>query len=47
MWGDDPEVWRLVFELLQDFKGSVREMLLWLSIYHPNERLDGEIEDAV
>lgn len=47
LWGDDPEVWRLVFELLQDFKGSVREMLLWLSIYHPNERLDGEIEDAV
>jgi hypothetical protein len=46
VWGDDADVWRLVFELLQDFKGSIREMLLWLSIYHPNEKLDREIESA-
>lgn len=46
VWGDDADVWRLAFELLQDFKGSIREMLLWLSIYHPNEKLDREIESA-
>jgi hypothetical protein len=46
VWGDDPEVWRLAFELLTDFRGSVREMLLWLSVYHPSGALDSEIERA-